>query len=561
MAFGFDGTDILTKLRYNTKAMLSILTTLLAAAAIDVYNPVYPLVVDQDRNVLTEITVPADAPSVLNGEVTVSLSGVPLKAINDVSLVYTGTVSSILTRNTSNEVRIQNSSWTGGKFLWRDPNYTMEVASVKPKKSAMADGTLTVTLPVVNKQIVKGNNYFYVSLSVKGSKIDLADTFSSKVESIVFDGKPVEFKNAGKTDGRRYCVTLRTHGSDGADSYRIPGLVTTKSGALMAVYDIRWNTSHDLQAHIDVGFQKSYDGGRTWSKMGTAIDMGEWGGLPENQNGVGDPCILVDDVTGDIFVFGLWSHGLGGASSIFSSAPKGMDPIDVSQMVMVRSSDEGKTWSEPVNLTPMVKDPEISVIFQGPGRGITMADGTLVVPVQIWDPEHIPSGLIMYSMDHGDTWKLSKVATDYVCEDQVVEIEPGKLLLNMRNYANKSYFRKSYVTSDLGETWEPHVSDGILPEPICQASIWLCKADENVHGKDLLLFSNPDSQKNRVHFTVRLSEDLGATWPHAIELDEEAGWGYSCITMIDDDTLGIVYEGSRAQLTFQAIKLSDLLAN
>ena len=332
-------------------------------------------------------------------------------------------------------------------------------------------------------------------------------------------------------------------------AYRIPGLAKMKDGRLMAVYDIRWNTNYDLQADIDVGYQTSSDGGKTWSKMKVAMDMGEYGGLPKDQNGTGDPCILVDTNTGNIFVFAIWAHGLEGSYSIFNSKT-GLDPIDVAQLAMVKSTDGGKSWSRPVSISPMVKNPEDAVIFQGPGSGITMQDGTLVVPIQVWDKDKVPSAGIMFSKDGGDTWTVSNMATNHVCEDQVVEVTPGVLMLNMRNHGNDDKTRKIFVTSDLGKTWTPHASNDILIEPVCQASI--LKA-----GKTLL-FANPASTKSRNMFTVRASDDLGNTWPRSLLLDEEGGWGYSCMAMIDDETVGILYEGSTSQLVFQVVKVSDI---
>ena len=173
------------------------------------------------------------------------------------------------------------------------------------------------------------------------------------------------------------------------------------------------------------------------------------------------------------------------------------------------------------------------------------------MPVQNWDKDRIPSSGIMYSKDHGKTWEVSTMATAHVCEDQVAEIRPGVLMLNMRNYGNDDRHRKVYVTEDLGETWTEHVSSNVLQEPVCQASL--------LKAGDLLLFANPDSQTQRNMLTIKCSEDLGNTWPHALLLDEEPGWGYSCMAMIDDGTVGILYEGSTAQIVFQAVRLEDLL--
>ena len=521
--------------------LLSILSTLLAAVAVDVYNPRIPVIVDREYNVVSEIVINRDAPSVVSGEIEVNLDGIPLKAVKDIRLVYIGTISPIMSRTKSNVMKAHYNVWGAGQEDWYAPRSTSVECKLKPKGG-------TVALPF-NRPLVKGDNHFYVSLNVASSKIGLADTFSCKVGSVTLDGTKASINEYGPSEGRRYGIALRNHGDDGVDTYRIPGLTTLKDGRLMAVYDIRWNTYYDLQADIDIGYQTSSDGGRTWSRMGVAMDLGEFGGLPKDQNGCGDPCVLVDSNTGNIFVFAIWAHGLEGKSSIFASS-SGLDPIDVAQLAMVKSTDGGKTWSKPVSITPKVKDPADATIFQGPGCGITMQDGTLVVPIQIWDKDKVPSAGIMYSKDGGDTWTVSNMATNHVCEDQVTEISPGVLMLNMRNHGTRDRTRKVFVTSDLGKTWTPHASNDVLIEPVCQASI--------LKAGDLLLFANPASTKTRNMFTVRASEDLGATWSRSLLLDEEGGWGYSCMAMIDGETVGILYEGSTSQLVYQAVRLSDI---
>ena len=93
------------------------------------------------------------------------------------------------------------------------------------------------------------------------------------------------------------------------------------------------------------------------------------------------------------------------------------------------------------------------------------------------------------------------------------------------------------------------------------ASLLHVGAADNATGRDLLLFSNPNTTKGRHHITLKASLDGGITWPseYQILLDEEEGWGYSCLTLIDRETVGILYESSVAQITFQAIPLADLI--
>ena len=343
-------------------------------------------------------------------------------------------------------------------------------------------------------------------------------------------------------------MKVRSAGDDGVAAYRIPGLVTSKKGTLIATYDIRHKDSRDLQGDIDVGISRSTDGGLTWGPMIVAMDMGKFGGLPEDVNGIGDPCILVDEVTGDILLFAAWTHGGTAGKAAWWTAGNGFEPASTPQLMMARSTDDGLTWSEPVNLTRQVKREEWNFTFQGPGRAITMADGTLVVPFQHQEQDRTPAAGIMYSKDRGATWQVHEYAKINTTESQVVEVEPGVLMLNMRD--NRGTGRAVYVTRDLGRTWQPHASDGKLTEPVCMASL--------LKEGGLLLFSNPADSKDRKNITIQISEDGGESWTRRLLLDEGYGWGYSCLTFLDKDTVGILYESSQAHMTFQAVKLSDI---
>ena len=355
---------------------------------------------------------------------------------------------------------------------------------------------------------------------------------------------------------------------------RIPGIVTTPKGTLLAVYDARYDNARDLQGHMDIGLVRSTDGGQTWSPMQKIIDMKTWGGLPEKYNGVSDACILVDKLTGKVFVAGLWMHGVKDKNGKWIGAKgwnhqwrkggsmSGLNPKETSQFMMVESSDDGQSWTEPLNLTKALKKPEWMLFAPAPGRGITMKNGTLVMPTQGRLANGMPFSNFIYSQDRGKTWKVSEPAHTNTTECQIVELKNGSLMLNMRdnrkaaakNIAEAG--RSVYVTKDMGQSWVMHpTSRKALPEPVCCAGLW-------AHGKDnLLVFSNPPNLRTaggRTKMTLKFSQDDGFTWPqrHFLMLDEKHS-AYSCLTSVDENTIGILYEGSQAKMTFMKIDLKD----
>ena len=354
---------------------------------------------------------------------------------------------------------------------------------------------------------------------------------------------------------------VRNAGDDGVAAYRIPGIVRTPKGTLIAVYDMRYRDSYDLQGDIDIGMSRSTDGGATWEKMKVIMDMGEWGGLPDELNGIGDPSILVDDNTGKVFVVAVWTHGLSVDTRAWGHVGSGMSPLETAQIMIVCSEDDGVTWSEPRNITSQVKNPQWRFTLQGPGTGITMKNGTLVFPLQYKDENDVPHSLIMYSTDGGESWRSSESApSPNTTESAVVELEDGVLMLNMRNDLRQG--RAIYTTSDYGASWSEHpTSRGTLKEPVCMASLIKVKAEDNFTGKDLLLFCNPDSWTQRENLTIRVSMDMGQTWPdeYTYRVDSLLSWGYSSLTLVDRDLVGVLYEGLHTHMAFKSIDLKDII--
>ena len=428
--------------------------------------------------------------------------------------------------------------------------------------------------------VTEDTTILWVSVTLKKS-IDLSHKIKIRCEEIVTDrGKLKILPHDAKE--LRAGVALRQHGQDGVHTSRIPGLATSKNGTLMAIYDARYESARDLQGHMDIALNRSFDGGRTWEPMQVVLDRKEWGGMPEKYNGVSDACILVDDRTGDIYVAGLWMHGLLDAETgkwvegltadstrwLHQWRAKGSQPgfgvKETSQFLITKSSDDGLTWSEPINITS-AKKKEWWLFAPAPGQGITMTDGTLVFPTQGRDEKGTPFSNITWSKDGGKTWKTSNPATKNTTECAVVELQDGSLMLNMRDNRNRGNEevngRSVFVTSDLGETWKEHpTSRKALIEPTCMASLHTHRYMEDGVEKSLLLFVNPASTSKRNNITLKVSYDGGNTWPEEkqILLDEYSGRGYSCITSVNDSTLGILYESSQADMVFQTVSLKEI---
>ncbi|MFH5833662.1 exo-alpha-sialidase [Halalkalibaculum sp. DA384] len=436
--------------------------------------------------------------------------------------------------------------------------YTGEDSVFNTKNSLDVAGSPKKNIALrAEQQLPRGVHYFWVSYKVN-PEADLLHRVDAGLDrALLAGGQTVNPVSRSGEGALRLGFALRQRGQNGVHTYRIPGLVTTNSGTLIAAYDIRYDNSSDLQGDIDVGISRSFDKGQTWQPMQIIMDRGEWGGRPEEENGVGDPSILVDRETGTIWVAGLWTHGMPGQRAWDASGP-GLSPEATGQFLLVKSEDDGETWSEPINITRQIKKPEWQLLLQGPGRGITMSDGTLVFPAQFRDADGMPYSTIIYSKDHGKTWNIGTGAKSNTTEAQVAELSDGSLMLNMRD--NRGGSRSVYTTEDLGRTWTRHpTSRSALKEPVCMASLIHFPHLEGVTGKHCLLFSNPDSREARKNMTIKMSRDDGMSWPEnrQVLLNGNRGFGYSCLTAVDEQTVGILYEGVR-ELYFQKVRISEL---
>jgi len=487
-------------------------------------------------------------------------------------------VSTAGSSNSSDILGIRAYCNTDSTYLFEERIFQSALFSSTEKSSA---DTLLLN---GNLRLKPGDNYVWVGVVLKPSA-QIGNMIALSAQSITINNQSVTIPFYGIKQPSRIATAVRTYLQDNVHTSRIPGIATAKNGDLLAVFDARYNAGRDLQGDIDIALCRSTDKGNTWLPIQRVIDMGRWGGLPEKFNGVSDACILVDNKTGNIFIAGLWMHGvlddngkwvegLSDTSKIWNHQWKnkgsqpGFEPKQTAQFLIAKSVDNGKTWSKPVNITTMCKKEEWWLFAPAPGCGFNLNNGILVFPTQGRDRTGKPFSNITYSKDGGKTWETSNPAvSDSTTECAGVQLSDGSIMLNMRTNANygvvgKGNGRTVVTTNDLGKTWTVHTtSRSALPEPVCMASLYKHHYLKNGKKQSVLLFSNPNSTTARNQITLKVSFDEGNTWPSEkyILLDELKGAGYSFITSVDDETIGIIYEGSQAQLIFQQINLKKII--
>ena len=310
---------------------------------------------------------------------------------------------------------------------------------------------------------------------------------------------------------------FNTSMNEDVSCYRIPALITAPNGDLLAAIDERLPSCADLRGSDDINIviRRSSDNGITWGPIETVIDF------PLGQS-ASDPSMIVDEITKEIFLFYNFMN---------------LDTEkDIYYLHVMKSSDNGKTWSKPEDITTQIAKPEWHKDFKfiTSGRGIQTKSGKLLHTMV-----NLNSGLHLFgSDDHGKTWYFIDTPIQPADESKVIELADGTLMINAR--VNKGGIRYVHTSNDGGKTWETKPAPELV-DPGCNASIIRYTAIEEGYQKNRLLFSNANSAEGRTNLTVRVSYDEGKTWTEGKTIYEGPS-AYSSLTVLENGDIGVFFE-------------------
>jgi sialidase-1 len=316
-------------------------------------------------------------------------------------------------------------------------------------------------------------------------------------------------------------------GDGGYHTYRIPSAILAPNGTLLAFAEGRRGGAGDA-GDIDLVLRRSHDGGRSWVPLQIIGDNGP--------NTFGNPCAVVDARTNTVWLLTTQNRGTDREKDIIAGTSDGSRTVWV-----MRSQDDGVSWSTPVEITSSVKARDWTWYATGPGVGIQTRDGRLVVPANHAEAQTgIHRSHLFFSDDGGKSWTLGATSDAGTNESQVVELADGRLLLNMRNHPPKpDNFRMIARSDDGGRTLSAAVPDRALIEPPAQASL-IRFSTAKARDQNRLLFANPASAA-RERMTVRVSDDEGLTWPVS-RVVHDGPAAYSSLVVLPDGTIGVLFE-------------------
>ncbi|AXE85460.1 sialidase family protein [Streptomyces sp. Go-475] len=346
-------------------------------------------------------------------------------------------------------------------------------------------------------------------------------------------------------------------GREGYASFRIPAVVATGTGTLLAFCEGRVGSRDDF-GNIDVVLKRSTDGGRTWGSLQVAARNGD--AL------AGNPAPVVLH-TGRVLLVHVRNAALATEDAIRRGK---VTAADGRRVWVQHSDDEGLTWSAPREITQETKKPQWRWYATTPGHAIQLSTGRVVVPANHSLPPtgtdngtegRYNGGHCLLSDDEGATWRIGYVDdnTDgYINanETTAAELPDGRAYFNTRNDSPSPGTRADAHSADGGQTLvKPFRPQAGLSAPVCQASVL------QLRDPDVLLYSGPADPGFRALMTIRASTDGGTTWRPAHTVDGLPA-AYSDLVRVDPDTVGLLYEtgdfSAYETITFRRVPVAEL---
>lgn len=335
----------------------------------------------------------------------------------------------------------------------------------------------------------------------------------------------------------------------GADAYRIPALVVTNAGTLLAFAEARREGLGD-SGHIELVVRRSTDEGNTWSRTETVWSDGV--------NTCGNPAPVVDRETGRIWLPMTWNLGTDREKDIIEG--RSQQPR---RAYITYSDDDGQSWA-PARALPEVRRPHWGWYATGPGNAIQLSRGKfagrLVVPANHsdiqTDEEHFYRSHVFYSDDHGESWTLGGTVGPATNESVALELADGTLMLNMRSYAGANR-RAVSLSNDGGISWSAPMLDDALVEPVCQASMSRDDFTEEDTRLSRVFFVNPAS-KQRERLTLKVSFTEGRSWESELLLYNGSS-AYSSVVVLPGNEIGVLFERDAYQkISFVRVSASEI---
>lgn len=434
------------------------------------------------------------------------------------------TVSLLQTQQRSETAKVADQAKAHGD-LWQDQHAELLPPQCQDQANALCTQSCAPDLPCANSEQL-------IALKSKSDKPDgskwrcyapstLNEDKTEYVSGSCYCTKHIEIRSVWMScSPAPHEIPVFENGMKGAACYRIPVIVQTKSGALLAFAESRWGSCSDHAAH-ELAQRRSDDGGVTWGDIKWAVGSGKhW---------VGNPVVHATQSGRIVIMYCTKSHTCTGNCA--------------TGIGVVWSDNEGHTWTRHKSLNNQLG--KASRSLPGPGNMAQTQDGRLVAAIHQGYYERV---FIVYSDDDGEHWKVSEQTLPGMDESSVTTLPDGNLMMSMRHRAAKSKGRAFSVSKDRGLTWSPITYDPRILSPVCQGSV--------MSFDNVLYFSNPHSSTTRESIAVQCSLDQGKTWSNIKLVTSARTWGYSCLVNgklmkgPGEGLGGIIFESSGGKISF-----------